>query len=326
MANSEFGVLYRRIQFVHTYLELHTIQKHALYAVSSFRLPEAFKYGFFPVQSPGTQRVFYPLSWNMYEAAKLYGQEPQYMWIWGFEILKLLQLNEILCPEQALVKAEMFIPCDESNKNGSMFKAMRQIYQKRLEESDPSKAITYKKIMNMAYGKYGQRDHDIKHYISRRRFEHITQNNQAYIEVLGREINEKWYPDRDLRVVGAYPVRGSNDELICLKFEDSSEDINRIPKISRMIHIASQVTAFARAHVWDIVYKCVAQFPLSSNKLLYMDTDSFVWYAMTETVPQLLSLHNMGTGLGQTKRVEHSIQWFHAVAPKMYAYQANPDP
>lgn len=91
-----------------------------------------FKYGFFPVKSPLTERTFYPMSWDIFEASRLYDQEPEYLWVWGFEILNLFELNKATFLEKSLIKADMYIPCDEVNKDESMFKDIEKLYIKRL--------------------------------------------------------------------------------------------------------------------------------------------------------------------------------------------------
>lgn len=74
-----------------------------------------FRYGFFPVKSPTTERLFYPMSWDIFHAARLYDQEPEYLWIWGFEIINMFKLNHATFLEKSVIKSDMFIPCDETN-------------------------------------------------------------------------------------------------------------------------------------------------------------------------------------------------------------------
>lgn len=76
--------------------------------------------------------------------------------------------------------------CRNRDEPEYMFADIKHIYQQRLRETDPSKKQMYKLIMNSSYGKYGQRDFPVEHFVPLKQLRAHVKNGslQEYMEYI----------------------------------------------------------------------------------------------------------------------------------------------
>lgn len=75
-------------------------EEFVLYGIRAFQLPSEFKYGFIPVKTMESGRIFYPLSWDLDDEHEMLTKksrsamiEPhQLIWVWGFQLQMIWNL------------------------------------------------------------------------------------------------------------------------------------------------------------------------------------------------------------------------------------------
>ncbi len=109
-------------------------------------------------------------------------------------------------------------------------------------------------------------------------------------------------PEQEMLVF--YPEAGDMDEGSWEALDDD-ETTWKGTKEKDYIHILPQIAAHVTAIARSIHYP----YLLQCRDLIYCDTDSIV---TTDTLPK-------GDGLGEMKLEHEGIEWFEAIAPKMYS-------
>jgi len=121
-----------------------------------------------------------------------------------------------------------------------MFPRVSELYRQRLVAQDPSRKKLYKLLMNSAYGKYGEKEHPIDHYLPTEELRAAMlqgpDHYQAFLDQILRGMGET-------RNVGIQGIQEYENGLARIRFSDTISG-HRTPVFPanprhRTTHIAS---------------------------------------------------------------------------------------
>ena len=185
-----------------------------------------------------------------------------------------------------------------------MFPDMATLYRMRFEETDPIIQKCIKMIMNSSYGKYGQREFPVEHYLPTDCLR--AHSNNKSLDFLVDQIAAQFYNQEHLEVTQITPFIGNGITKLNINIP-SVREIPRSDK-ARMVHIASQITGWARCELMSNLYQVKLKVP--QVRFMYCDTDSLIFSGSFVDSKRALEVLGCGPELGQYKKEYEGIRMF----------------